>query len=184
MSDQITNNHSPTLEALAESILFVASGPISVNRLANALDVTPAATRKALARLEEQYRTRGLRLQWLGTEVQLTTAPEASAVIERFLGLETPVSRLSPAALEVLAIIAYMQPITRPQIDEIRGVNSDGALRTLLNKGMLEEIGRLEGPGRPILYGTTPEFMQHFGLTHLSELPELRETPVTDLETE
>jgi segregation and condensation protein B len=104
--------------------------------------------------------------------VQLTTAPAASAIIERFLGLEMT-TRLSQAALEVLAIVAYMQPVTRPQIDDIRGVNSDGALRTLLGKGMVEELGRMETPGRPILYGTTIEFLQYFGLTSVDELPPL-----------
>ncbi|HUM68654.1 MAG TPA: SMC-Scp complex subunit ScpB, partial [Chloroflexota bacterium] len=102
------------------------------------------------------------------------TAPAASSAIERFLGLELT-TRLSQAALETLAIIAYMQPVTRPHIDQIRGVNSDGALRSLLSKGLIEEIGRKETPGRPILYGTTPEFLQHFGLTMLEELPELVE---------
>jgi segregation and condensation protein B len=86
--------------------------------------------------------------------------------------LETT-SRLSQAALEVLAIVVYMQPTTRPQIDQIRGVNSDAALRTLLSKGLIEELGRMETPGRPILYGTTPEFLQHFGMSSLAELPPL-----------
>jgi segregation and condensation protein B len=104
----------------------------------------------------------------------LTTAPAASGVIERFLGLELT-SRLSQAATEVLAIVAYMQPVTRPQVDQIRGVNSDGALRSLLSKGLIEEVGRLETPGRPILYGTTPDFLQHFGLAKLEEMPPLAE---------
>lgn len=159
--------------ALLESILFVASGPASVARLANTLEISAAATRTLLRDLEGIYQQRGLRLQWSGDEVQLTTAPEASSVVERFLGLEAT-SRLSQAALEVLAIVAYMQPATRPQIDQIRGVNSDGALRTLLSKGLIEEVGRQETPGRPILYGTTLTFMQHFGLSSLAELPLIR----------
>jgi segregation and condensation protein B len=104
--------------------------------------------------------------------VQLTTAPQASEIIEHFLGLEVT-TRLSQAALEVLAIVAYMQPITRPRIDQIRGVNSDGALRTLLSKGLIEEVGRMDTPGRPILYATTPDFLQYFGLSMLQELPPL-----------
>lgn len=88
------------------------------------------------------------------------------------MGLEAT-TRLSPAALEVLAIIAYMQPITRPSIDQVRGVNSDGALRTLLSKGLIEEQGRMDTPGRPILYGTTPEFLQYFGLSLIGDLPGL-----------
>ena len=162
------------LTALLESVLFVASGPVPLSRLAKALETTPMAVDSLLRSLEEAYQNRGLCLQWSGGAVQLTTAPASSTVIERFLGLEVT-SRLSQAALEVLAIIAYMQPITRPEIDEIRGVNSDGALRTLLGKGLIEEVGRMETPGRPILYGTTPEFLQHFGLTRLEELPPLEE---------
>ncbi len=171
MSDQ--NQVPLDLPALIESILFVASGPVPITRIADTLEISRGTAEQTIRDLEETYLKRGLRLQWLGGAVQLTSAPEASSVIERFLGLEVPVSRLSSAALEVLAIIAYMQPVTRPQIDEIRGVNSDAALRTLLSKGLLEEIGRQDGPGRPILYGTTPEFMQHFGLTKLAELPPL-----------
>lgn len=162
------------LTALLESVLFVASGPVSLSRLAKALETTPAVVQNLLNSLESEYGTRGLRLQWSGNDVQLTTAPESSDVIERFLGLELT-TRLSQAALEVLAIVAYMQPITRPQIDQIRGVNSDGALRTLLSKGLIEEVGRMETPGRPILYGSTPDFLQYFGLTTVAELPELED---------
>lgn len=160
--------------AQLESLLFVASGPVSAARLATALELTPNAVDKLLDELEAAYRERGLRLQWSGRRmVQLTTAPEASAVVERFLDIDVT-SRLSQAALEVLSIVAYMQPVTRPQVDQIRGVNSDGALRTLLSKGLVEEVGRMETPGRPILYGTTAEFLQHFGLSALEELPALR----------
>jgi segregation and condensation protein B len=158
---------------LLESLLFVASGPVSPARLAAALDISPAAVRELLRKLEADYETRGLRLQWSGGGlVQLTSAAEASGAIERFLGLELT-TRLSQAALEVLAIIAYTQPATRPQIDQLRGVNSDGALRTLLSKGLVEEVGRLETPGRPILYGTTPDFLQSFGLNALTDMPPL-----------
>ena len=167
-------NETVSLTALLESVLFVASGPVGLSRLAKALETTPAVVRNLLKSLESEYQSRGLRLQWTGNDVQLTTAPESSDVIERFLGLELT-TRLSQAALEVLAIIAYMQPVTRPQIDQIRGVNSDGSLRTLLSKGLIEEIGRMDTPGRAILYGSTPEFLQHFGLTTVAELPELEE---------
>lgn len=168
------NSAGENFTALIESILFVASGPVSTGRLAKTLEITPAAVETLLGTLEEDYRHRGLRLQWSGSSVQLTTAPENSDVVERFLGLELT-TRLSQAALEVLAIIAFLQPTTRPQIDQIRGVNSDSSLRTLLSQGLIEEIGRMETPGRPILYGTTPEFLQHFGLGSLDELPQLSE---------
>ncbi len=104
--------------------------------------------------------------------MQLTTAPELAELIERFLGLEAT-SHLSRAALETLAIIAYQQPVTRPQIDSIRGVNSDGMMKSLLSKGLILESGRSDGPGRPFLYSTTPEFLQHFGLNSILELPSL-----------
>lgn len=161
---------SPT--ALLESILFVASGPVSANRLAKVLEISQAAVETLLHSMEADYSHRGLRLQWSGNAVQLTTAPESSQVVERFLGLELS-TRLSQAALEVLAIVAFLQPVTRPQIDQIRGVSSDSSLRTLLSQGLIEEVGRMETPGRPILYATTPEFLQHFGLSSLAELPPL-----------
>jgi segregation and condensation protein B len=171
-SGPAVSNLSPA--AQIESLLFVASGPVSTYRLATVLDMGQTAVHNLLEEMTADYAQRGLRLQWSGNAVQLTTAPEASALVEHFLGLEVT-SRLSQAALEVLAIIAYMQPATRPQIDDIRGVNSDGALRTLLSKGLIEEIGRMETPGRPILYGTTTEFLQHFGLAGLDEMPPLPE---------
>lgn len=165
--------HAPPTIVLLESLLFVASGPVPTTRLATALEVTPARSEGLLRELETEYGRRGLRLQWSsGGAVQLTTAPEASAVVERFLGLETT-TRLSQAALEVLAIVAYSQPVTRPQVDQLRGVNSDGALRSLLSKGLIEELGRLEKPGRPIIYGTTPDFLQSFGLSALTDMPSL-----------
>jgi segregation and condensation protein B len=126
-----------------------------------------------LGQLGDEYRQRGLRLQWSDGAVQLTTAPAASAAVERFLRLEVT-TRLSQAALETLGIVAYLQPVTRPQVDQIRGVSSDGALRTLLTKGLIADVGRLDTPGRPILYGTTSEFLQYFGLGSTGELPALR----------
>ncbi len=163
-----------SLTSLLESVLFVASGPVSTGRLAKVLETSPAVIESILHSLAEEYQDRGLRIQRSGNAVQMTTAPESSLVVERFLGLELT-TRLSQAALEVLSIIAFMQPVTRPQVDNIRGVNSDSSLRTLLGLGMIEEVGRLEGPGRPILYGTTPDFLQYFGLNSLDDLPPLQE---------
>jgi segregation and condensation protein B len=182
MTDALKSNGAEGFTSpivLLESLLFVASGPVSPARLAAALDISQAAVHELLRKLEEDYRDRGLRLQRSGGGlVQLTSAPEASGAIERFLGLELT-TRLSQAALEVLAIVAYLQPATRPQIDQLRGVNSDGALRTLLSKGLVEEVGRLETPGRPILYGTTPDFLQSFGLNALTDMPPLEEEQVS-----
>jgi segregation and condensation protein B len=126
--------------------------------------------------LATQCEKRGIRLQRSAGRVQFTTAPEMAELVEKFLGLETS-SHLSRAALEALAIVAFEQPVTRPQIDAIRGVSSDGVLKSLLSKGLIQEVGRAESPGRPILYATTPEFLQNFGLSSLNELPPL--TPLS-----
>jgi len=160
------------LTALVEAILFVTPEPISANQIASLLDISPREIKNAFSELEQLYQNRGIRLQFHKNKVQITSAPEAASVLEDMLNLETT-STLSQAALETLSIIAYQQPITRPQIDSIRGVNSDGVLRTLLNKGLIEDIGRAEGPGRPILYSTTTEFLKHFGLGSYEELPPL-----------
>jgi segregation and condensation protein B len=160
------------LEAKIEALLFVAPDAVSLPQVASALEVTPREVESALQQLEQSYANRGIRLQRHRGNIQLTTAPQTAGAVQRFLDLEAT-TRLSQAALETLAIIAYQQPITRPQIDSIRGVNSDGVLRTLLSKGLVEEAGRTEGPGRPILYATSSEFLQHFGLASLEELPAL-----------
>ena len=160
------------LSALVEAILFVSPEPISADQIATIVDTTPRLVKKALEELEATYLHRGLRLQYHKNKIQITTAPEAASVLEKMLDLETT-STLSQAALETLSIVAYQQPITRPEIDSIRGVNSDAVLRTLLNKGLIEEVGREEGPGRPILYSTTTEFLKYFGLTSSAELPPL-----------
>lgn len=172
-----------SLPALLEGLLFVAAEPVAPAQLSAALDLTVTVVEKGLEELEEQLRTRGLRLQRHAGRIQLTTAPELADSVERFLGLEAT-SRLSRAALETLAIIAYQQPVTRPSVDSVRGVNSDGVIKSLLSKGLLQEVGRSEGPGRPILYGTTPEFLQHFGLNALSELPPLNLPDAADRDVE
>lgn len=160
------------VSAILESLLFVAPGPVTITQLANTLEITPREVENSLAVLMEEYSSRGIRLQRHRGKLKLTSAPESASLVEKFLNLEAT-SRLSRAALETLAIIAFQQPITRPQIDAIRGVNSDSVLRNLLSKGLAEEVGRSEGPGRPILYETTPDFLQHFGLQTLDELPQL-----------
>jgi segregation and condensation protein B len=155
-----------------EAMLFVAPEPVSTAQLATALDVSPSVVERGLNELEASLATRGLRLQRHAGRFQLTTAPQLAELIERFLGLEAT-THLSRAALETLAIIAYQQPVTRPQIDSIRGVNSDSMMKSLLTKGLILESGRADGPGRPILYSTTPEFLQHFGLNSILEMPSL-----------
>ena len=163
------------LSVQLEGLLFVAAEPVPLAHLAEALDVNSTLVEAALGELETTLANRGLRLQRFSGRVQLTTAPQLAEAIERFLGLEAT-TRLSRVALETLAMIAYQQPVTRPQIDSVRGVNSESMLKSLLNKGLIFESGRTEGPGRPILYSTTPEFLQHFGLSSITELPPLEFT--------
>ena len=171
MSD-LENMPGLSLAAKLEAMLFVAAEPVTVGQLATALDVTATQVEKGLEELDASFGTRGLRLLRHAGRVQLTTAPEASELVERFLGLDAT-THLSRPALETLALIAYQQPVTRPQVDSVRGVNSDGVMRSLLSKGLIQEVGRADGPGRPILYGTAAEFLQHFGFKSLSELPPL-----------
>lgn len=161
-----------SMAARVESLLFVADAPVSTGRLAKALQATEGQIERALAELEATCVERGLRLQRAGNHVQFITAPEVASYVERFLGLEARAT-LSRAALETLGIVAYRQPITRPEIEAVRGVNSDSVLRTLLRVGVIEEVGRAPTVGRPVLYGTTFEFLQHFGLRGLDELPPL-----------
>jgi segregation and condensation protein B len=178
MSETPEKLFTPELIKLLEALLFVAPGATAPSQLAAALQVSVKEVEDGLAVLENQYAGRGFRLQWHQGKVQMTSAPEAAPVIERFLGLEAT-SRLSRAALEALAIIAYQQPATRPEIDAIRGVNSDGVLKSLLSKGLIEEAGRAERPGRPILYATTADFLSHFGLASLKDLPPLTDAITT-----
>ncbi len=157
---------------LIESLLFVADHPVTIAELATTLDISAAKVENALATLAENYTDRCLKIQRLGKRVQLATTPDATPYIERFLGLSIS-SKLSPAALETLGIIAYKQPVTRPDIEAIRGVSSDGVLRNLLSKGLIEVVGQLETAGRPNQYGTTFEFLKYFGLASLDDLPPL-----------
>jgi segregation and condensation protein B len=160
----------PALSVLLESLLFVAHEPVAVADLARALEVERRAVERALAELAEDCAGRGVRLQRTGDRVQLVTAPEAAEAVSRFLGLAAS-GRLSRAALEVLSIVAYRQPVTRPEIDELRAVSSEAALRTLIGRGLVEAVGRRETVGHPVEYGTTFQFLEYFGLASLAELP-------------
>ena len=177
MSDESpSEKNADQVIARLEALLFVAAGAVPPLQLASALNLPLRTIENYLDILESRLASdtypRGLRLQRHHGRVQLTTAPETAEDVERFLGLEST-SKLSRAALETLAIIAYQQPVTRPEIDAVRGVSSDGVLKSLLSKGLVQEIGRAERPGRPILYVTTSDFLQHFGLNSLEELPPL-----------
>lgn len=156
-----------------EVLLFVAPNLTGITQLASFLKIHEEKLITFISVLSKHYlEAHGIRIQVLKNQVQLTTAPEYAQLIEAFLGLETT-TRLTQAALEALAIIAYKQPTTRPEIDSIRGVNSDGVIKSLLSKGLIEELGRSDAVGRPIFYGVTAEFLQHFGLSSLEELPKV-----------
>jgi segregation and condensation protein B len=162
-----------TPEALLEGLIFASPRPVPVADLARVTGLSEEETEAALANLEETLSVRGLRLQRTRDRLQLATAPEAAALVEDLLGLDVTL-RLTQASMETLAIIAYAQPVTRPQIESIRGVSSDSTLRTLLSAGLIEELGRADALGRPILYGTTFEFLQQFGLQRPEDLPPLQ----------
>lgn len=162
------------LSAILESLLFVAGDPVTPAQLAQASGCPEVEVTKALAALQQEYEeeNRGLRVQRRDGRVLLVTNPAASQVVEDFLNLDLRVQFSAPA-LETLAIIAYLHPVTRAQVEAVRGVDCAGVLRKLLQQGLVEEFDRLEGPGRPIRYAITDQFMQHFGLTSLEELPPL-----------
>ncbi len=164
------------LERMVEALLFVAGWPVSAQQLAQALQASEEEVAAALARLRQANPGRGIRLQEEKGHFQLVSAPEAAPYVERLLGLDLS-AKLSRAALETLAVVAYRQPITRAQIEAIRGVDCDGVIRTLAARGLICEVGRLEQVGRPILFGTTPEFLQYFGLQSLADLPPLEGSP-------
>jgi segregation and condensation protein B len=159
---------------LIEAILFVANGAVSLDNLRKTLEIEPDALQEALSALANVRAAGGVRLQRKGSDVQMVTAPDAAPYIEKYLGIQVS-GRLSAAAMETLAIVAYREPITRAQVEAIRGVNSDGVLGTLLARGLIAEAGRLETVGHPIQYATTFQFLQQFGLKSMAELPPIEE---------
>ncbi|MBN1486035.1 MAG: SMC-Scp complex subunit ScpB [Anaerolineae bacterium] len=163
-----------TYEAIFEALIFASPQPVSLESLAETTGISQEKAQAVLARLETRLATGGLRLQRhkRGGGLQLVTAPGVAPYVEQLLDLEVTL-RLSQAALETLAIVAYAQPITRPQIEAIRGVSSDNTLRKLVSAGLVEEVGRADSVGRPILYGTTFEFLQQFGLEKVEDMPPL-----------
>jgi len=179
MSENHSEMNQLPIKKRLEALLFVASGPVMASQLADGLGIDQKEVVEALKGIQSDYEgIRGVALQWNGGRVQLTSSPDCAEDVERFLGLEAT-QRLSKAAIETLAIISYRQPISRPVIDSVRGVSSDGVIKNLLNKGLIQEVGRAEGPGRPILFSTTTEFLQHFGLSSLEQLPPF-EVPEAD----
>ena len=153
------------------ALLFAAGEPVARERLAALIACTAEELEAALRELAERAAALGLMLLAHGEAVQLATAPEHGPLIAQLFGGET--GRLSPAALETLAIIAYLQPVTRAEIETVRGVDSSAALQTLLAYGLVEPRGRRSTPGQPVEYGTTPLFLERFGLPSLEALPPL-----------
>jgi segregation and condensation protein B len=157
-----------------EALLFVSDEPVASVVLAQALELERRDVDELCEELARDYEERGagIVLRPVAGGWRLTTSPEAASTVERYV-LASRHTRLTKAALETLSIVAYKQPVTRHQISAIRGVNSDGVLRALVDRGLVDEVGREEGPGRPVLYGTTPEFLERLGLPSLASLPPL-----------
>jgi segregation and condensation protein B len=164
----------PSLEMLLQAILFVASGPLSVDQLAQATGSSPESTQTSLNALETSMQTGGIQLSHLDGQYRLVTAPEAASTVRKFLQEESS-SDLSKPALETLAIVAYRGPLTKPAIEAIRGVASDAMLRNLLARDLIMEAGRGQEPGKPVLYSISHAFLQHFGLTNRLQLPAIPE---------
>ncbi len=157
-----------------EAVLFVADEPLSSSVLAQLMDTDRRTVDRLIEDLVERLESSGsgLVLRRVAGGWRLYTHPEAAAVVERYV-LSSRHSRLTRAALETLAIVAYKQPVTRHQVSAIRGVDADGVLKALVDRGLLAEVGREEGPGRPVLYGTTPEILERLGLNSIGDLPSL-----------
>ncbi len=159
-----------------EAVLFVSGEPVSTDHLRHALGCDESTLRAGLTLLSEQLLLRGIRLHVGRDGIGLVSAPELSGPVEHFLGIHAA-SRPSAASLETLSIVAYRQPVSRTQIEDIRGVGSERILRSLVAHGLIEEVGRGTGLGRPVIYGTTDEFLQRFGLESIDSLPSEDENP-------
>jgi len=160
--------------SIIESLLFVSGEPLEVKQIASILECSVGFTKDLLSEMIKLYdmKNRGIKIINTNNNYSLATKSENSDYIEKLLGNNSRQS-LSQAALETLAIVSYRQPITRIDIDDIRGVKSDRAISNLVEKGLIKECGRLEVPGRPILYGTTDEFLKYFGLENIEQMPAL-----------
>jgi segregation and condensation protein B len=157
-----------------EAVLFVADEPVTSVSLAQALESDRQTVESLLEELASSYERAGsgLSLRRIAGGWRLYTHPDTAPAVERFV-LSSRHSRLTKAALETLAIVAYKQPVTRHQVSAIRGVNTEGVLKALVDRGLLAEVGHDQGPGRPILYATTPEFLERLGLDSVADLPSL-----------
>ena len=169
------------IESAMEGILFAAGEPVGVERICMSLEIDRETADSVAKKLMDNYsyERRGIRLVKMDTSYQLCSAPEYADLIRKTFESRKP-AKLSPPALEVLAIIAYYQPTTRAYVDQVRGVDSSYTVGLLMDRELIEECGRLAVPGRPILYRTTPTFLRSFGLSSLEELPELPSATAED----
>jgi segregation and condensation protein B len=158
------------LKSAVECMLFVSTEPLSVAQMASTADVEESAIEEAVHELILDRGQSGLQISHIAGGYQMCTRPEFSEVCQKILVPQN--QKLSRPALETLAVVAYRQPVTQPEIEAIRGVSVDGVMKTLLNRGLVKECGRKQTAGRPILYGTTPKFLEHLGLDDLADLPE------------
>ena len=165
-----------TLQAAAEAILFAAGEPVSISRIAEVLDIEPILAEQILQNLEAELdeRESGLCVVKLGDKYQMCSRSEYSELIRKILEMHRNIP-LSQAAFEVLAVVAYNQPVTKSFVEQVRGVDCSGVIASLSQKGLIEERGRLDLPGRPLIYGTTPAFLRCFCIESLDELPSLPE---------
>ncbi len=171
------------IRAACEAILFASGEPVEISRIAQALELDAEVVSGALWELSRSLDERGsgICLLRLGSKYQLCSRVEYAQQVRSVLDIKKN-APLSPAAFEVLAVVAYNQPVTKAYIEQIRGVDCSGVVSTLCQKGLLEEKGRLDLPGRPLLYGTTPDFLRCFCLSSLADLPELPEKPENEPE--
>jgi len=168
----------PNLSALLEAIIYLASEPVTLDAIHTALpEVDRSELQHELNEMVERYRTpsHGIEVREVAGGYRFSTKPEHHEILKHFLKSQIPPTRLSLAALETLAVIAYKQPVTVPEIQEIRGVHASGVIKTLLDKKLVATAGRKEVLGRPILYKTTKQFLVHFGLNDVGELPSMEE---------
>jgi segregation and condensation protein B len=168
----------PNLSALLEAIVYLADEPVTLDAIHKALpDVDRTELQRNLNELIEKYRApeHGIEIREIADGYRFSSKPEHHEVLKQFIKSQIPPTRLSLAALETLAVIAYRQPVTVPEIQEIRGVHASGVIKTLLDKKLITTAGRKDVLGRPILYKTTKDFLVHFGLKDLSELPSMEE---------
>jgi len=178
--------HKDQAKNIIEAMLFVSDKPLFVNEIKGVLeDFKPQDVKEIIAELTKEYEdtSRAFRIKEIAGGYQITTDPSLAPWLKK-LYKTSGVDRLTGPSLETLAIVAYKQPATKPEIEAIRGVNVDGVLKTLIEKNLVKITGRRETPGRPILYGTTQEFLQYFGLNSLQELPKLEEFNFTEKDIE